>query len=197
MSDIDILDVIHSMLETDRVFLQTLRFLSANREHLITIQQRNTATLLALLRTYVVSNSETTTFTIPITIPRNLGGLPAGWDDPVVVRPTEAQITAATRPIEISDVNCAICQEAISGVATRIRHCSHSFHTVCINEWFTRSVHCPMCRHDIRAVSHPAPTSSALGHMPPLVSNPSVAWPPAGHPTDHTEDTEESDEHHA
>lgn len=190
MSEIDVLDVLNAMLETERAFLQSLRFLSNDRESLLAVQQRNVATTLALLRMYMASNTGTATFTIPITVP-------TGWNDPVVVRPTADQISAATTPIEISDCACAICQEEIDGSAMRIRHCQHTFHNTCIAEWFTRSVHCPNCRHDIRSVDHPAPTSADPIRTPLRVSNPLAEWMPAGYPTHHTEDTEESDEHHA
>lgn len=189
MSDLDVLDVLNSMLETERAFLQALRFLSSDRENLLAFQQRNTSAMLMLLRMYMVSGRNATV-TIPIT-------LPTGWNDPVVVHPTSAQISAATTPIQMTDCICAICQENIDGNATRIRHCQHTFHDNCIGEWFTRSVYCPNCRHDIRSVDHPAPTSSVPRGEPLRVSNPLAEWMPAGYPTGRTEDTEESDEHRA
>jgi len=192
MSEIDVLDVLNSMLETERSFLQALRFLSSNRENLLAFQQRNTATTLMLLRMYMASNNNTTTFTIPITVP-------TGWNDPVVVRPTAAQIERATTFTSVppTDTNCSICQDSLMESGTRISHCGHVFHNTCISEWFTRSVFCPMCRHDIRSVDHPAPTSSVPISTPLRVSNPLAEWMPAGYPTHHTEDTEESDEHRA
>lgn len=195
MSDLDVLDVLNAMLETDRTFLQTLRFLNSNREVLLAVQQRNTAAVLAVLRLYMSSN--TTTYTIPITLPRGMA-LPTGWDEPVVVRPTAAQIEAATSfsSIPPTDTNCSICQESLLESGTRITHCGHVFHNTCISEWFTRSVFCPMCRHDIRSVDHPAPTSSVPVSTPLRASNPLAEWMPVGYPTDHTEGTEESDEHH-
>ena len=189
MSNLDVLDVLNAMLETDRAFLQNLRFLSVDREALLSTQQRNTAALLAILRLYMISGSNTT-LTIPIS-------LPTGWNDPVVVHPTSAQISAATTPIEIRDCTCAICQEEIDGSGMRIRHCQHTFHNSCIAEWFTRSVHCPNCRHDIREVGHPAPTSADPIHTPPLASSRLGAWLPGDYLNRRTEDTEESDEHHA
>jgi len=189
MSDLDVLDVLNSMLETDRAFLQSLRFLSSNREVLLASQQRNTANILALLRIYMISGTNTTV-TIPIS-------LPTGWNDPVVVHPTADQISAATTPIEISDYTCAICQEEIEGSAMRIRHCQHTFHNNCIAEWFTRSVHCPNCRHDIREVDQSEPTSSDQVHTPPRASSRLGAWLPGDYLNHRTEDTEESDEHHA
>ena len=196
MSDLDILDVLNTLLEADRTFLQTLRFLNSNREVLLAAQQRNTAAVLALLRTYVTSN--TTTYTIPITLPRGMT-LPTGWEEPVIVRPTAAQIEAATSfsSIPPTDTNCSICQDSLLESGTRITHCGHVFHNTCIAEWFSRSVFCPMCRHDIRAVDHPAPTSVDPVQTPPRVRSRLAAWLGEGSPTHHTADTEESDEHHA
>lgn len=196
MSDLDVLNVLNSMLETDRAFLQSLRFLTRDRESLVALQQRNTATMLALLRIYMSSN--TATYTIPITLPRGMT-LPTGWEEPVVIRPTAAQIERATAITSVppTDTNCSICQDSLVESGTRISHCGHVFHNNCIAEWFTRSVFCPMCRHDIRAVDHPEPTSSVPISTPLRASNPLAEWMPAGYPTGRTEDTEESDEHHA
>lgn len=77
----------------------------------------------------------------------------------VVVRPTQEQIDAASalRGATTEDENeaCAVCQENYTeGQAIRtLNHCSHSFHRNCIDPWFERNVHCPVCRHDIREVT--------------------------------------------
>ncbi len=78
-----------------------------------------------------------------------------GFSDPVAVRPSAAQINAATT--EGTGANsqgevCAICQDdIIAGCMTRrINHCDHTFHRGCIDTWFAQNVHCPVCRHDIR-----------------------------------------------
>lgn len=83
-----------------------------------------------------------------------LGG--TGGLDPVVVRPTNDEIAAgttlrlATRTDEQD--TCAICQDRYTeGQAIRtVNHCHHAFHKGCIDPWFERNVHCPVCRHDIR-----------------------------------------------
>jgi hypothetical protein len=83
-----------------------------------------------------------------------LGG--AGGLDPVVVRPTNEEITASTtlRSATRTDEpdTCAICQDRYTeGQAIRsLNHCHHAFHKGCIDPWFERNVHCPVCRHDIR-----------------------------------------------
>lgn len=76
--------------------------------------------------------------------------------DPVIVRPTTDEITAGTslRQAVRTDEqeNCAICQDHYTeGQAIRVlNQCQHAFHKGCIDPWFERNVHCPVCRHDIR-----------------------------------------------
>jgi hypothetical protein len=160
MPETTILDVIDTMLQTDRTFIQALRFLPNERETLVASQQRNSAAIIVLLRSYLLSRGSESTFTIPIQFPlpiRHPGPVgPSSWSDPVIVRPTAEQISAATTQAGIlNDDNCAICQEIMDGPATRITHCGHMFHPNCISEWFTRSVFCPNCRHDIRETGTP------------------------------------------
>ena len=74
--------------------------------------------------------------------------------DPVIVRPTAAQIHAGTS-FEIVDAEedvCAICQDTMEtgSQARTINACDHRFHVVCIDTWFQRNVRCPVCRHDVR-----------------------------------------------
>ena len=76
--------------------------------------------------------------------------------EPVIVRPTTEQIEHATTiraaTVEDEENNCSVCQDIfLSGDAIRqITHCEHNFHRTCIDPWFTRNVHCPVCRFDIR-----------------------------------------------
>jgi hypothetical protein len=80
--------------------------------------------------------------------------VPPAFTDPVVVRPTPAEIDAGTTIIEVTGDGhvCAVCQDDIpAGTAAReLDVCEHRFHTGCIDTWFERNVHCPVCRHDIR-----------------------------------------------
>jgi len=76
--------------------------------------------------------------------------------EPVVVRPTRQQIQAATTVLQLTTVEpCSICQDSIQvgQNARKLNHCSHVFHEGCIDTWFGRNVHCPICRHDIREVT--------------------------------------------
>jgi hypothetical protein len=82
------------------------------------------------------------------------GAAAANFLDPVPVRPTAAQISEATalETVDAEEEVCAICQDSMEpGSESRvIHHCDHRFHPACIDTWFQRDVHCPVCRYDIR-----------------------------------------------
>ena len=83
------------------------------------------------------------------------GGLAQGLE-PVVVRPTPAQITIATEVLHPeTEQDCAICQDtiAVTQDCRKILHCGHWFHKDCIDPWFQQNVQCPICRYDIREYS--------------------------------------------
>ena len=74
---------------------------------------------------------------------------------PVLVRPTAEQITANTTVghfISDTEHSCAICQDILQGEqeSRKLNVCGHWFHKNCIDTWFLRNVHCPVCRHDVR-----------------------------------------------
>ena len=77
---------------------------------------------------------------------------------PIEVRPTPAQIEAATRRVCYCDIvspqntSCPISMEEFSDndTVTVIRYCSHIFNTEQITNWFTTNCRCPVCRYDIR-----------------------------------------------
>lgn len=94
-------------------------------------------------------NSAVVTFTIP-----------SNFSDPVLVRPTQQQITSSLEDIENSTSTCAICQDLISFDGVKIRHCNHEFHRSCISSWFGVNVRCPVCRHDIRDQVNQTPSVS-------------------------------------
>lgn len=78
--------------------------------------------------------------------------VPTNFMDPVVIRPTAEQIADATEAVAqpLANTICPICQDALTNNATRITHCNHTYHQTCLDSWFTMSVRCPVCRHDIR-----------------------------------------------
>lgn len=224
MPESTILDVLVSMLESEQTFIRAIRFFDSPRNELMQSQQRNTSAIINLLRSYMISRGTEATFTIPIRFPIPSG--PSTWSDPVIVHPTAEQITAGTETgVSLHDENCAICQETITTQCTRLRHCGHIFHPNCISEWFTRSVFCPNCRHDIREtpVRISTPPIQQTGRRRRLSSfissietdqdvgtitvdstrdllranSLSGGSPLEESRISHTEDTEESDEHHA
>jgi hypothetical protein len=88
------------------------------------------------------------TFGNNLTIPRNIDMTP------VIIRPSQQQIDQNTT-IEIVDAEedmCPICQDAMEAgsEARTLNACDHRFHIGCIDTWFQRNVHCPVCRHDVR-----------------------------------------------
>lgn len=73
--------------------------------------------------------------------------------NPVIVRPTQQQIENNSEIVrDISGQSCAVCQDTIRADDTcrYLSTCRHVYHQSCIDQWFTRSVFCPTCRHDIR-----------------------------------------------
>lgn len=70
--------------------------------------------------------------------------------NPVTISPTQTQINASLQNYPNITSNCAICQDAISSGGCRIRQCGHVYHRTCIENWFSMSVRCPVCRYDIR-----------------------------------------------
>ncbi len=77
------------------------------------------------------------------------------WD-PVPITPSPAQISAASTTYAAPtalDTPCGICQDTIAEGAEvrKLSHCNHFFHKTCVDNWFTRSSLCPVCRHDVRA----------------------------------------------
>jgi hypothetical protein len=89
------------------------------------------------------------------------GDIWTSFGDPVIVRPTPEVIAVATERIQGSALTentiCTVCQDSIinSDIVRRIRACNHSYHLICIDQWFRRSVFCPSCRHDVRNLSTP------------------------------------------
>lgn len=72
----------------------------------------------------------------------------------VLVIPTHAQVDSGSEIVHLEDVpeevSCAICQERGTDESWRHLYCEHYFHRACVDRWFSRNVHCPVCRADIR-----------------------------------------------
>jgi hypothetical protein len=85
------------------------------------------------------------------------GGLAPPTFEDVEVAPTAEQINLATTRMHVDEsMVCSVCQDTITTEddVRRINHCEHSFHVGCIDTWFVRNVHCPVCRHDVREMTN-------------------------------------------
>jgi hypothetical protein len=143
----DVLGLLHDIQETERAFLNTIRFLDGHaRSRIMNVYLQNTATTLAIVREY--QRTQRTITRMTVTLPAlDISG---NFFDPVVVHPTQEEINQGTEQnVEVTDTTCSICQEAVTS-ATRIRRCGHCFHEACISQWFTMNPRCPMCRTDVR-----------------------------------------------
>ena len=48
--------------------------------------------------------------------------------------------------------NCSICLELYAkGDEVAVLHCAHAFHWKCAQQWFHRSIACPLCRTNVCA----------------------------------------------
>ena len=100
----------------------------------------------------------------------NIDNWLATFMEAIPVRPTTNQIEAGSEVIQGSAVTegtmCTICQENAPSPRDppsewrRLRGCSHLFHKACIDRWYTRNAHCPVCRADIRAHTAPGPSAT-------------------------------------
>jgi hypothetical protein len=82
---------------------------------------------------------------------------PVGFMEPVVVAPSAEQIAAGSvLQVALAELEnpCTVCQDVIAegDELRRLTHCNHAFHKYCIDRWYQRNVHCPVCRHDIRVI---------------------------------------------
>ena len=108
---------------------------------------------------------------LTVTLPGANVNVPRNFSDPVPVTASTNQINAGLETIQTASSPCAICQETISSGGVRIRACQHEYHRSCIVNWFSMSVRCPVCRHDIRETGPEAQTSTdALRTAAPLPS---------------------------
>ena len=154
----DVLDILHEMLETQRTFYGISRFLEGStRNHIIAAHERNTAAMIALLRTFMEQPAPSMVMNIDL----SGNNLLRSFLEPIPVVPTRQQIEAAMdMHVDVTGTNCAICQEPVA-CATRIRACGHCFHSQCISQWLAVNTRCPVCRHDIREpLTQTASTSS-------------------------------------
>lgn len=91
----------------------------------------------------------------------NITTFPNSFLNPVTVAPSETELqTALVDEPNTQNRICAICQDDIENGGCRIRQCGHVYHWNCARSWFSMSVRCPVCRHDIREQVDPANETS-------------------------------------
>ena len=156
--DEDLLEIMLTLARGRNEFFSNanLRLLNyPSRTGLLTRYMNNEAFVLELMNRIYTNHIYSSTANAILNIT-----LPARFNEPVVVAPSQVQINAALEPHEASDSPCAICQDTITSGGVRIRHCQHSYHRSCISNWFSMSVRCPVCRYDIREAGQSTQTSS-------------------------------------
>ena len=129
---------------------RTLPIYSVNdTEDSETILSNHTAELLMSLITQPLSSTRSVSRSR--LLPLGSRALEAFFQ-PVVVRPTQEQLDSFTILGSVDNETCAICQEQLTAdqEGRKLNACGHWFHRSCIDIWFERDVHCPVCRHDIR-----------------------------------------------
>ena len=146
-NEIDVLNVIQEIMQTERSFHSIVRFLDGStRNQLVAAQLRNTNNAMTLVRQYMQAENH---HPLVVNIPLNMDAS-GNFFDPVPVVPTREQVNAALENhVNVPDTTCSICQETVT-CASRVRGCGHLFHGDCIRQWFTMNPRCPMCREDIR-----------------------------------------------
>jgi len=153
------IDFLNSLVNSQNIFITRAlnRASNTNRDPLMSRYLLNELCMIELAnrihQNYIRAQQRTPHLTFNI---------PANFLDAVQVSPNASQIEGATETLTSppAETSCAICQENVTADATRIRHCQHTFHRSCLNTWFSMSVRCPVCRHDIRGTGQLSQTSA-------------------------------------
>ena len=168
-----VLDILREMMNARTEFLtnETIRAINFPARATLIARFLNTEQLVLELVNRMHSTriySDLTQALLTVTIPTG-GAAARNFSDPVAVTASTNQINAGLETIQTASSPCAICQEPISSGGARIRACQHEYHRSCISNWFSMSVRCPVCRHDIRETGPEAQTSTdALRTSAPL-----------------------------
>jgi hypothetical protein len=157
-----ILNLMMNMLDARREMLssQTLRSIQfSGRSDAINRYLATDSAMLDIITRMFTSATQTRNFaTTMLTYAATV--VPNSFMDAVPIVPTARQIQTSLETLAVQPgTSCAICQEVISSGAVKIRQCGHVYHRTCISSWFSMSVRCPVCRHDIRESGPVAQTS--------------------------------------
>ena len=159
----DILEILHEMVRGRNQFLcdRTIRSVPfMYRSALLSRYMLNESRFMELITQMYTNNLQRESVAqtlITLSFPETM---PPGFMDSVRVSPTQQQIQQSLQNCPATTSSCAVCQDVISSSACLIRQCGHVFHRSCIESWFSVSVYCPVCRHDIRQASPANQTSS-------------------------------------
>ena len=161
-----VLDILREMMRARTEFLSndSLRSLNFPSRNSLVARFLNTEQLILETVNRIQTSRLYGDFTqalLTVTLPAAAGGVARNFSDPVAVTASTNQINAGLEDIAIATSPCAICQETISSGGARIRACQHEYHRSCIVNWFSMSVRCPVCRHDIRETGPEVQTSTA------------------------------------
>jgi len=128
----------------------------------VIIDDQNPRRLFINNRPYIIENMEYfntgTRLRNTNTQPLDYSQLLQSFFSPILVRPTQYQISNATRTIRYCDIenplnsSCPISLENFSSEdeVSQIIHCGHIFKKDQLHHWFQSNVRCPVCRFDIR-----------------------------------------------
>ena len=138
---------------------------SNNRSNYIPYRRRNS--LERIFRDYTRAGNLNNFTMSPDNIFRNFNF------ESVRVRPTQQQISEATETLPFNQITnplnhrCPITLIPFGNNQNviRIRHCQHIFDANGINEWFSNSVRCPVCRYDIREYSESRQPNSSITNI--------------------------------
>ena len=172
MVDEQVLDVIEKLADAQNEFLtnETLRSLNfTSRTNLVSRFLNNQTFALEIVNRVYTTHmyGNITNALLTVTMP----AIPRNFSEPVAITASTNQINESLENITLATAPCAICQEPISSAGARIRSCQHEYHRSCILNWFSMSVRCPVCRHDIRETGPEARTSTdALRTSAPLAT---------------------------
>ena len=163
--DEGMLEVIGNIVEGRNEFFsnRNLRNIRYGDRAAVTLRyMSNELAILETLNRVYINNITSTSLAaaiITLSVPPN-----TSFNDPVRVIASPTQIQNSIESITLSPGStciCPICQEQISSNAVKLRQCQHVYHRSCITNWFSMSVRCPVCRHDIREEGPVVQTSTA------------------------------------
>jgi hypothetical protein len=128
----------------------------------VRIDEQNPRRLFINQRPYIIENMEyynTATGSGNSQIPPiDYSQLLQSFFSPILVRPSENQISNAIRIIKYGEIenplniSCPISLENFNfeDEVSQIIHCNHIFNKDQLHHWFQSNVRCPVCRYDIR-----------------------------------------------